>query len=776
MTSERPSAQATGVFSFPRWAAVIALLVFLAAPAGSAYGAVKDSTFSFGKENDVIIDELEFKKATVQDAVRVISELTGINIIATEEAGRKTLTLFVRDLGVGDVVDSICRIAGLWYRHNPKNGIFIVMTTEEYQRDIVVFRYEPTRKFQLKFLNVGIVARTIYDLFGNRVRLLGKADRHLGDDWEIEDALENFEEDVDEADMEDDDNNNTRKITKIVRTSSSGQKGFKLPSLESGDLTPAQLALLEERMQSEIQAVTEGMVGQVSQRTEAPIYITVNRLHNMLFVRTSDEKAMEEIARIIEESDQQVPEVLLEMKVLEVQLTDQFESAFDISNISGSEKTGPDDGQAINPLNQTAESVGSELVGSGNFGLIENSTMVFQVLSSNLRMRLQLLETENNIKSLATPMLLAANNHPAKLFIGEETIITTGFSTQEVETTSSSSTVIKNYYPVPDTEVREIGNTLTILPSINADRSVVMRIIHETSSVEENGASIPLLVGSEVQNVYVDTVNTSTLKGTVLAQDGMTVAVGGMMRTTKVDTENKVPVLGDIPLLGFFFKEQLEQEQKTELVLLITPHVIRAPVDGEEITRDRMNDLTDHPNAIDIYLEERQAKRADKEYRDRVSISVIGDGAADDQKQPAETADRQTESRVVSGLEQSFIELIRVAATQVRIPYLFRQPEGAVTPVNLGALGQVPIFNNPQVVARPVASWSNRYHYVTALKVENRGKERQLLDVGSMNGSWLAATLESQELGAKGVENDYTYLYLISPVNFERMLPMEVRQ
>ena len=719
--------------------------------------------------DDIVVEEIEFKEATVRDAVRIISELTGVNIVATTKAGEGKVTFFVRKLAVSKVVDALCRISGLWYRHNPASGVYVVMTTDEYQRDIVVFRDEPTRMFQLKYLNVGIAARTISDLFGDRVELSGEANWHSGDDYIIEDLDTIGEEDNSSNSKNSKNSKNSSKSNRSGdqsnrsgRSGSKASKNAKQTSGELTDLTPTQIDLLEKMAETQAQRISEALVGQVAKQTAAPIYLTINRLHNMLFVRTADQQAMREIATIIELSDVQVPEVLLEMKVLEVQLNDQFSSAFDISNISGTSQTGPDDGQIVNPLNSSATSVGGSALGLTNAGLFENSTMVFQLLSSNLRVRLQLLQVNQNVKALATPMLLAANNHPARLFIGEETIITTGFTTLESEYSSSGSTTIVNTVPVPETEKKSVGNTLTILPSINSDRSVVMRIIHENSSIIEDGAAIPVLVGGAIQEAFVDTINTAKLEGTFLAQDGMTVAVGGMMRTVSSDVENKVPLLGDIPGLGFFFKEKQKKEIKTELVLLITPHVLSAPADGEPLTRQRLQELTEHPNGIDAYLEDLRQRR--KTGGDEKTAASQGTAAA-----PPAKDDGGAE--IVSAMEKNYIDLIRVAAKQVRLPLLARRPEGAVRPTQLAAFGDITIFDAPGTSATPVAAWSNGSQYVTALKVRNLTRERQVLDTGKLLGAWLAATLEAQELTAAGNNLDHTYLYLISQRPFAEALP-----
>lgn len=702
-------------------AAVILIMIFIFT------GPVHAAKTLPGKTSQIMLNELEFKDATVQDAVRVISELTGVNIVTTGKAGKRRITLFVRDLSIADVVDSLCRIAGLWYRYNQKTGIFIVMTTAEYQQDIVVFRQEPTRMFQLKYLNVGIAARTIYDLFGSRVELMGKADRYYGDDYEVQDLDEEFEEEVDDGKM--DDSSTSKKTTSKKSTSSKS-------SQEGDNLTPDKLDRLEQEKGEDVRGISEDTIGKVSQRSEAPIYVTVNRMHNMLFVRTADENAMGEIEQIIRQSDKQVPEVLLEMKVLEVELTDEFESAFQITGTSGDI--------------------------SYSLGSVEDDTsspLSFEMLSTDLELKLKALKENNNLKSLATPMLLAANNHPAKLFIGEETVITTGFSSEQVTDSASSTNdvTVTTYVPVPETETREIGNTLTILPSINADRSVVMRIVHESSTVNEDGGKIPLLVGDEIQNVYIDTVNTSELSATVLAQDGKTVAIGGMIRTDTTDYESKVPVLGDIPALGFFFKSQKKVKTKTELVLLITPHVLENPGNGEFISRERLKALSAHPSELDTYLDNLDRSRAAAskalEHSGNAGLNIISEG-----------------------LQESFIQLTRTAVIQVRMPLTLRKPRGQIRPVIMGVTGQVDILNERGITARPMGAWSDGTHYVTALKITNETDQVKVIDANQVNGSWRAATLEDQSLAPAGNRGDFTYLYLISEMDFKTNFFGNVRQ
>lgn len=549
----------------------------------SAWASPDGKTFVF--------EELEFRQARVQDAIRSISEISGENIIATAEAAQKTVALYLCNKNVFEVVDSLCRVSGLWYRHNEETGTYVVMTTKEYQEDIVVFRNATTRMFHLEYLNVEHAARSIYDLFGYRVQWEGRDedDEITGYQYEVGGAFDKFTEENENGS----DGNSYRSGSSRNRSSSRSRSSSSrstgpgvtedLKQAETGadlGLSADRIARLEMLSGDGALTVDERLLAQVGHSQVMPIYLTINKLHNLLFVRTADESALDQIEQIIEESDRQVPEVLLEMKVLEVELNDEFNSAFNIDYLSG-------DGQnSISLFN--------------NSGLAD-STLVFEHLSDNLELTVEMLAEDSNVKALATPMLMAANNQPATLFIGETVVFTTGFETEDIEIGGDDNTVYT--IPVPQTEIGEIGNTLTILPSINADRSVVMRLVHENSTLLDRGSSIPVVnyqTGS-IEQVDVDTTSTSRLEGTVLALDGKTIAVGGMMRTEKTEVQRKIPLLGDLPLLGFFFRDTAKQDVKSELILLITPHVLRAPGDGEAVTRERLGQLSDYTKEFNLF-------------------------------------------------------------------------------------------------------------------------------------------------------------------------------
>ena len=535
------------------------------------------------------IVRLEFKETRIVDAVRLVAESSGVNVVTTEAAGQKTVTLYLQQVTARQAIDTLCKVSGLWYREDKETQTFRVMTTEEYQKDLVIFREDITKAFTLLHPNAISVASAIADLFGGRVSLSLGVD---GDDL-TSGATSGFGGASP--------NGRPASTTSVVDRPIGGRSGggATASSRESDRvvkeaLTPDQLAeltrRLEERKEGAGSAVTSETLEGLS-RQEPPIFVTVVRQHNVMVVRTSDVKAMQEIERLVVSLDRPTPQVLLEMKILELTLGDSFRSIFDLDFVRGPESSGPATSQPRNPLLSAGSTAAENVLGIGNFPL-EGGTLIYQFLNDHIRARIQLLSRDNRINTLGTPMLLASNNRPARIFVGEERVLVTGVNTNVVTPAAGAGTLAIQ----PITEVRNIGNTLLILPKINADRTVTLSITQDSSTALIGSATIPVsTAGGGIQAFAIDTVSTANVQGTVVAKDKLTVAVGGLIRTSTNKDVQKVPFLGDIPVIGRLFRREVQAVEKTERVLLITPYILMTPAEGEETTRERMRDLSRHP-------------------------------------------------------------------------------------------------------------------------------------------------------------------------------------
>ena len=128
------------------------------------------SVCAYSQNDDFLISELEFKDAKLMDVIRVISELSGDNIVATPEAAQKNVSVYLRGVSTRHALETICRINDLWFRKDNANT-YRVMTSDEYSKDLIIHRDDFTRVFVVRAPNVEAIGEAIENLYGQRVEL-----------------------------------------------------------------------------------------------------------------------------------------------------------------------------------------------------------------------------------------------------------------------------------------------------------------------------------------------------------------------------------------------------------------------------------------------------------------------------------------------------------------------------------------------------------------------------------------------------------------------------
>ena len=160
---------------------------------------------------------------------------------------------------------------------------------------------------------------------------------------------------------------------------------------------------------------------------------------------------------------------------------------------------------------------------------------------------------------------MAANNEEANINVGEIIYVPVGSQTYDTGSTN-----------IP-LEEKEVGVILSVVPSINPDGYVRM-VVRPTFSKLSADTDTPA-PGVTTPRIYQRTADT-----TVTVRDGQTIVIGGLINESYENYEDKVPLLGDIPLLGMLFKSVREKLIRTELVIVLTPHVITSPSAFDRIT------------------------------------------------------------------------------------------------------------------------------------------------------------------------------------------------
>jgi general secretion pathway protein D len=492
-----------------------------------------------GKEVEVF----DFRETPMVDVLRVFAELTGKNVIASKEAMGVRITLFLKDVSAEDALKTMCRIYNLWFIE--EDDIIRIMTTEEYLEELIVRRDATTIIHRLRYASCFAVADLLGNLFGPRIEYIPPADveafGHIG---------------VGRVGV-------ARDRVGVGRAHVR-REAF-IPEHRREERVPSEvIEELERRIEEKVKL--EDVLE--ARREEAIVYLTIFPRDNSILVRSVDKRILEEISNIIKEIDTPTRQVLLEGKILEFTLTDELKSFFDFDVRKREWR-----------------------VGGGKFTPLDVATFIFELMDKEVRARVELFEEKGLVRVIGTPMLLSANNAPGEFFIGEERPITISY---EHEIREFPGRVTETVRPV--IELRDIGTKLIITPSINEDRTVTMRFLAEVDTVRPGGASFSFVTkDGRVITLPIDTVDTSRVENIIVARDGSTLAIGGLIREGVKDHERRIPLLGDIPVLGLFFRRVEVREEKTETVFLVTPHIMMAPEEAEPVSEELMRRLSDHP-------------------------------------------------------------------------------------------------------------------------------------------------------------------------------------
>lgn len=561
------------------------------------------------KLNETEIELVDFREQDLGQAMRLFSEQTGINVVPSTKANKKKINLFLKNVKPISVLENLTKTHDLFFRQDEKSGVIRIYTVEEYEENLASFREEQTKVFTLLYPNPVDAAMAIRDLFGNRVQL----NFSVGDQDSVLDIiyrLNRFDL-VDSRSLglgqfQGNYNYGGRRVNSVNGNNSLGGRQSGRPSDETRRLTD----LSADQIQQLIDAINQRQtpreqsgdpkdpISKLLKERQATIYVTVVRRNNQVIVRTGDEATMEQIGGLIQKLDVPTPLVLLEVKVMSVILADGFRSAFDYqfsdgSTTGGGFTTGDIIPPAADQLIGNAKKFGS-LVPGGS--VLNQGDFTFQVVNDVFRARMQLLEDDNRVTVLNTPLLLTANNEVSRIFIGDTIPFTVGFNSPQVVTGGNNNTTIAG---TPITELRDVGQSLLITPSINADRTVTLRIVQENARRVLGGGTIPVLnTNGVITNQAVDTVNRSTVSGTIVAKDGMAVVLGGLIEDEVNDDREQVPGLGKLPFLGFFFRRQETNRVRRELVVMVRPYVFNTPAESALQSQDLLQQLSVHPSAV----------------------------------------------------------------------------------------------------------------------------------------------------------------------------------
>ena len=212
-----------------------------------------------------------------------------------------------------------------------------------------------------------------------------------------------------------------------------------------------------------------------------------------------------------------------------------------------------------------------------SLGVIGAGIKIGGLLFPNIGAVLNAYQNDTDVRILSTPQLLTLDNEDAEITVGENIPYVSRQDSGVVGVTGTTNYSSYDY--------KDVGVTLKVTPQINKDGFIRMKIDQSVTKVVNQSASVDA-AGSQV---LTPTTLKRTAKTTVVVKSGETVVIGGMIQDDSSKGTGKVPLLGDIPLLGWLFKTRSTTNTRTNLFVFITPRIIEQPEDARKIQEEKMD-------------------------------------------------------------------------------------------------------------------------------------------------------------------------------------------
>ena len=296
----------------------------------------------------------------------------------------------------------------------------------------------------------------------------------------------------------------------------------------------------------------------ISNEVNGPIRIIPDEANNSLVIVASNQD-YESIKKVIKKLDVTPLQVLIDATIIEVSLTDELH-------------------YGLQWFFTNKASKGSGRVGDANFTAAGAGGFSYSLVNSSgvVRAELNALANDSRVNVLSAPSLMVLNNQEATIKVGDQVPIRTS------ESANTNSNVGDSALITSTIQMRDTGVTLTVKPRVNAGGLVIM-------DIEQNVDGVSRTASSEIDS---PTIQQRQIKSSVAVQSGETIVLGGLITEQRERGKSGVPVLSRLPVVGDFFGKTDKVLNRTELVILLTPRVVKNQQDARLITREFKNKLT----------------------------------------------------------------------------------------------------------------------------------------------------------------------------------------
>ena len=305
---------------------------------------------------------------------------------------------------------------------------------------------------------------------------------------------------------------------------------------------------------------------------------------NAIIIRASP-SAMTELLEILDQLDIRRTQVLIEAAVVEVQLSGQRTIGAETAAADAAGATSPIASTALDGVisgllqNLSVDTEGNQIAADvlASLASISNPTLAIARIDPDgfsFGSIITALGTASDANLLSTPSIMTLDNQEAKIVVGNEVPFRTGSFTTQADGANNPFTTVQR---------EDVGLQLTVTPHVHDGSSVRLEIAQQITNVVESP------IGDAG---FADVVTSKReIETTVLAEDRQIIVLGGLIQDNVSESRKKVPVLGDIPGLGFFFRSTSKTNTKTNLLIFLRPTIIRSQDDAHDATERKYRDI-----------------------------------------------------------------------------------------------------------------------------------------------------------------------------------------
>ena len=301
----------------------------------------------------------------------------------------------------------------------------------------------------------------------------------------------------------------------------------------------------------------------------------------------TDEETGQYISQVVTNLDRPKPQVLIKVVFLEVTHNDSLDIGLEgaFRSGAGTSTTGTlANVFGLSGLNSAASNGVYNAFGQNvqSFVPTPPGAGLYQIMGSDYQATLRAIAQAGKTEVLSRPSILARNNQPATITVG-----------QSVPLVTSVSYSTQTGLPINSYSYTSVGIILRVTPFINSDGMVEMIVSPQISQLEDRSQWVP--IGGGALAPVIDSRSADTV---VVTPDGQPVIIGGLMQKSKLQADSKIPILGDIPWLGNLFKHKVRSDTKTELIIFLTPHIVMAPAQLAGLTETERSKAELMPKAF----------------------------------------------------------------------------------------------------------------------------------------------------------------------------------